>query len=99
MTEPKKTGDSLTRPLLKIAAGFLAVGLFLFFHVWLPVQAERSLLELTQVEQQLSRKKSELNELKSRYSVLTALPVLDQWAKTHGPWVTPNKNNVIPFEK
>ncbi len=87
-----------SRALFKIAAGFLAVGLFLFLHVWLPVQSERSLLELKQVEQQLSRKKSELNELNARFAALTALPVLDQWAKTHGPWVSPNANNVIPIE-
>jgi hypothetical protein len=85
-------------PVVKIAGGFLAVGLFLFLHVWIPVQAERSQLELKQLEAQLSRKKSELNELNARYAALTALPVLDQWAKTHGPWVTPNATNVIAIE-
>lgn len=86
-------------PLLKIAGGFLAAGLFLLLHVWLPVQAERSLIELRRTETQLSRKKSELNELNARYASLTALPVLDQWAKTHGPWVAPNATNVIPIEE
>ena len=97
MTEPKEK-DAATRTLLKISLGFLAAGLFLFMHVWLPVQSERSLLELKQAEQQLSRKKSELNELNARYATLTALPVLDQWAKTHGPWVSPNATNVLPIE-
>jgi hypothetical protein len=87
------------RLLYKIVGGFVAGGLFLFLHVWLPVQAERSLLEMKQVEAQLSRRKAELNELNARYAALTALPVLDQWAKTHGPWVTPNATNVIPIEK
>jgi hypothetical protein len=84
--------------ILKVAGGFLAAGLFLLLHVWLPVQAERGQLELRQVETQLSRKKSELNELNARYAAMTALPVLDQWAKTHGPWVAPNATNVIPIE-
>ena len=99
MTVAQKIEDVFSRPLVRIAAGFLAGGLFLFIHVWLPVQAERSLLELKQIEQQLSREKSELNELNARYAALTALPVLDQWAKTHGPWVSPNGNNVIAIEK
>lgn len=99
MSGSKKGSPAVQHPFLKIAGGFLAVGLFLFLHVWLPVQAERSLLALKQVEQQMSRKKSELNELNARYAALTSLPVLDQWAKSHGPWVSPNGNNVISFEK
>ena len=97
MTEGPRPG-SASRLILKVVAGFIGVGLFLFLHAWLPVQAERSLLELRQAEQQLSRKKAELNELNAHYAALTALPVLDQWAKTHGPWVLPNANNVIPIE-
>ena len=86
-------------PLLKIAGGFLAAGLFLLLHVWLPVQAERSQIELKRLETQLSRRKAELNELNARYASLTALPVLDEWAKSHGPWVAPNAANVIPIEE
>jgi len=97
MRPSRQKGES-SGALLKVVAGFLAVGLFLFLHVWLPVQSERSLIELKRVEQQLSRKKSELNELNARYAALTALPVLDQWAKSHGPWVSPNANNVIAIE-
>ena len=98
MTKNKAAGASAA-PLGKIVAGFLAAGLFLFLHVLLPVQAERSALELRQVQTQLSRKKSELNELNARYAALTALPVLDEWAKTHGPWVAPNATNVIAIEE
>ena len=97
----KKTGQSGAAPagpLIKTAIGFLAVGLFLFLRVWIPVQAERSELELKKLQLQVSRKKSELDELNERYAALTALPVLDQWAKTHGPWVSPNGENVIPIE-
>ena len=98
MTEGPREGGA-SRLMMKVAAGFIGVGLFLFLHAWLPVQAARSLLELRALEQQLSRKKAELNELNARYAQLTALPVLDQWAKTHGPWVSPNSNNVIAIEK
>ncbi len=90
--------ESKPLSLMKIAGGFLVVGLFLFLHVWIPVQAERSQIELKKLETQLSREKSVLDELNSRYVALTALPVLDQWAKTHGPWVTPNGENVIAIE-
>lgn len=91
-------GGAQTGPLAKAAAGFLVVGLFLFLHVWVPVQAERSHLELKKLEMQLSRQKSILDELDTRYANLTALPVLDQWAKSHGPWLTPNGENVIAIE-
>lgn len=94
----EKGKASKDRPLLRVAAGFLAGGLFLLLHVWLPVQEERSLLELKQVEGQLSRKKAELNELNERYAALTSLPALDNWAKSHGPWVSPNATNVIAIE-
>lgn len=87
-------GDSL----VKVAAGFLVGGLFLFLHVWIPVQAERSLIELRRVETELSRRKSELDDLDSRFAALTTLPALDQWAKEHGPWVAPNGENVIAIE-
>jgi hypothetical protein len=95
----KEKANAPTSPLLKVAAGFLAAGLFLFLHVLLPVQAERSALELKQTEALLSRKKAELNELKTKYASMTSLPVLDQWAKMHGPWVPPSATNVIPIEK
>ena len=98
MTKEKAKGSPAS-PLFKIAAGFLGGAVFLFLHVWLPVQAERTSLEFKQVQAQLFRKKSELNELNARYAALTALPVLDQWAKSHGPWVSPNATNVIPIEK
>ena len=98
MTEGLKPPRA-SRLIMKVVAGFLGAGLFLFLHAWLPVQAARSLIELRQVEQQLSRKKAELNELNARYAQLTALPVLDQWAKAHGPWVAPNANNVVAIEK
>lgn len=99
MRKGKATGAARALPLAKIAAIFLGCGLFLFLHVWLPVQAERSRFEQKQLEAQLSRKKSELNDLNERYAALTALPVLDQWAKKHGPWVAPNANNVIAIEE
>jgi hypothetical protein len=98
MIRRAQSGAASTGPLIKTAAGFLVVGLFLFLHVWIPVQAERSQLELKKLESQLFRAKSELDELDTRYAALTALPVLDQWAKTHGPWVTPNGSNVVAIQ-
>lgn len=74
---------------------FIGVGLLLFFHVWWPIQAERSALELKRVEMAIFQKKSELNVLNERYAVLAALPVLDQWAKKHGSWVPASAENVI----
>jgi len=99
MKQFSQKGEAHMGPVVKTAAGFLVVGFFLFLHVWVPVQAERSHIEFKKLETQLSRKKSELDELNSKYADMTALPVLDQWAKSHGPWVTPNGENVIAIEE
>ncbi|MBV9080220.1 MAG: hypothetical protein JO102_03770 [Elusimicrobia bacterium] len=82
----------------KVAVGFLAAGALLFLRVLLPVQAERGFLEQRKLQAEISRKRAELDELNARYAALTALPQLDQWAKTHGPWVAPTGANVVAIE-
>ena len=39
MRTASKKGET-SGVFLKVVAGFLAVGLFLFLHVWLPVQSD-----------------------------------------------------------
>jgi len=92
-------GRKKFEPLLKVTAGFGAAVLVLFTHVWLPIQAERSLVQLRRMESQVSLKKAELNELNDRYARLTSLTTLDQWAKKHGPWVPAQVHNVLTIEK
>lgn len=82
----------------RMAIGFGLVGGLLFVRVWWPIQAERSLVQLRKVEGVVFQKKSELNVLNDRYSALTSLTVLDQWAKRNGPWVPINSDNVIAIQ-
>lgn len=84
-------------PLARVAIAFGVVGGLLFFRVWWPIQAERSLLQLKKVEAGVFLKKSELNSLNERLGTLTSLTALDQWAKRNGPWVSPNAENVHPL--
>lgn len=86
------------KSLLTVGAAFLGVTLFMFMHVWLPTQAERSLIQLKRMQEDVFRQKSELTILKERYSEKTSLTVLDQWAKQHGPWVPAGAANVVTFE-
>jgi hypothetical protein len=85
--------------VLRIIGGFALVGLFLFFHVWWPIQAERNLKAVKRLETQVAQKKAELNQLNARYGALTALTVLDQWAKSHGPWRSPTPNDIITIQQ
>ncbi len=103
MSEPSHksalSGRASFIPLLKIMGGFAVVGSILFLHVWLPIQAERSLVALRRTETQLSQKKSEFNDLSERYASMTSLISLDKWAKKHGPWIPAQANNVLTIEK
>ncbi len=85
-------------PLRRVGTVFGIAGALLFMRVWWPIQAERNLQKLRKVETQIFQKKSELNILNERYSAMTSLTVLDQWAKKHGTWVPAGANNVIPIE-
>ena len=89
-----RQGAALTG-LFKLIGGVLLGAGFLFLHAWLPIQAERSRRALETVERDIFRKKAEIQNLNGRYVRLASLPVLDQWAKRHGPWVPPNADNVI----
>jgi hypothetical protein len=73
----------------------MGVGALLFFRVWWPIQAERSSLERNRMDAAVFQKKSELNMLNEKYAALTTLPLLDQWAKRHGPWVPATAENVL----
>lgn len=81
--------------LLKIAGGFLAGGALLFLHVWWPIQAERNLSRLRRMEADVFSRKAELNALHQKFSSMTSLAALDQWARAHGPWRTPNADDVV----
>ena len=96
--EKKRQREALT-PIFRVAAGFLMVGVILFFHVWWPIQAERSTVLLKHVETELSQKKADLHLLQERYASLTSLAALDQWAKKNGPWKSPSADDVIPFDE
>jgi hypothetical protein len=85
--------------LVKIAGSFLLIGVFLFFHVWWPIQAERSLKELRKAEAELAQEKAELNQLQSRYAALTSLATLDAWARQHGPWKAPTADDILTIER
>jgi len=84
--------------VLRYGAGLLILGFILFSFVWWPIQAERSLVVLKQWESKLSQKKAELDGLQTRYTQLTSLHLLDQWAAKHGPWRSPSANDVILIE-
>jgi len=77
---------------------FIASGLILFAFVWWPIQAERARVSLRQWEEKVAQKKTELNSLNMRYASLTALPVVDQWAKLHGLWRPPNTDDIITIQ-
>jgi hypothetical protein len=79
----------------RVFALFMGVGALLFFRVWWPIQAERSSLERNRMDAAVFQKKSELNMLNEKYAALTTLPLLDQWAKRHGPWVPATAENVL----
>ncbi len=74
---------------------FMGVGTLLFFRVWWPIQAERTSIERNRMDTAVFQKKSELNMLNEQYAALTTLPLLDQWAKRHGPWVPATAENVL----
>lgn len=96
MTFKKRHQDGFThRQILQFGLSFLLIGSVLFLFVWWPIQAERANRQLKTWESQLAQKKAELNQLKSRYAHLTALSELDQWASLHGPWRTPQANDVL----
>lgn len=84
---------------MKFCAVFLAVGSFLFFQVWWPIQAERYQSTLRRLRGEIAQKKSELNALNGRYNTLTSLTALDQWAKSHGPWRSPSPHDLITIPK
>lgn len=86
-------------PLMKITGIFIATLVILFIHVWIPIQAERSLVQLKKIDSQLSLKKAELNELNAEYARLTSLSSLDQWAKKNGPWIPVQAQNVLSIQK
>lgn len=73
----------------------LTVGAILLSFVWWPIQSECARRRLSDCEARLAQKKSELNYLKARYAQLTSLRELDQWASAHGPWRSPQANDVI----
>ena len=81
--------------ILKFGLLVLSVGMVLFLFVWWPIQAERASLRLSEWQAQLAQKKAELNALKARYEALTSLHQLDKWASAHGPWRTPQANDII----
>ena len=83
------------RQMTKITLLLFGVGLFLFWRVWCPVQAERASIKLKKIESEVAQKKSELNNLQAEYQQLTTLSVLDRWAKAHGPWKIPSENDVL----
>lgn len=78
--------------------GFSVFGVILFIFVWWPIQAERARKTLKEWEIKVSQKKAELNQLNEHYSDLVSLPSLDRWAKQHGPWKTPNPNDIITIQ-
>lgn len=94
MNENRRNGVS-GENLLRIAAGFFLAGLFLFFHVWWPIQSERNLKLLRKVEAEVAMKKAELNAINSRFETLTSLTALDHWAKKHGSWRPATANDII----
>ena len=94
MRRPQQEGRS-NSDIVRVGLGFLGVGLILFSFVWWPIQAERSRVLLSQWENKVSQKQSELDALKTRYASLTSLHVLDQWAAQNGPWRSPSANDVI----
>jgi hypothetical protein len=84
---------------MKVMGGFLLVVFILFVHVWIPIQSERNLAAMRRLEGQVSLKKAELNELNDQYAKMTSLTALDHWAKSHGPWVSAQVQNVLTIEK
>lgn len=85
--------------LLKIGGGFLTGGLLLFMHVWAPIQAERALTRLRKIEADVFSKKAELNALNQHFTSITSLAALDHWARGHGPWKTPNADDVVAIRR
>lgn len=83
--------------LARVAGILIAAGTGLFLYVWWPIQAQRYLVKIKHLETEISQKKSELNQLQSKYNALTSLSSLDQWAKDHGPWKTPQANDILSF--
>jgi len=81
--------------ILGVGGGFLGAGLYLLLHVWLPIQAERSLRELKMWQKQISQEKALFDQLNANFLKLTSLSYLDQWAKEHGPWKTPQKSDIV----
>jgi len=98
MSRRKDEGKSPAFWLLRLGGAILSGGALLFFYVWWPIQAERSLKELKVVESTLSDKKQELQDLSMRTTTLTSLSVLDAWAKKNGPWKTPGAADVVAIE-
>lgn len=81
--------------LFRLSLSVGVVGLFLFFHVWWPIQAERADVQLKFLTSNLAQKKADLRDLSDAYSRLVSLSHLDQWAKNNGPWHIPRHADVI----
>jgi hypothetical protein len=94
--EEKKKKRSSRR--FRWTVGFFMGALILFFQVWWPIQAERSLSQLKRIKSEISEKKSELNTLNAKYAALSSLIVVDEWAKTHGSWKSPRPEDVITLQ-
>lgn len=99
MSRDGTRGAASMAHVLRITGGFAVAGLFLFFHVWWPIQAERNLKAVKRLETQVAQKKAELNQLNARYASLTSLTVLDQWARSHGSWRSPTPNDIITIQQ
>lgn len=74
---------------------FVCSALIMFGIVWWPIQAERSRRLAQQWQEKISEEKTKLRQLQLTYQQLTSLPVLDQWAKRHGPWKSLSADDVI----
>ncbi|MCB4756015.1 MAG: hypothetical protein LHV69_03125 [Elusimicrobia bacterium] len=94
----KGSGRTALGGLLNWGGLIILAGAVLFFYVWWPIQAERARVRLNQLEEQLSQKKSELQEINQRLASLTSLSHLDAWARENGPWKVPGPGEVLSLE-
>lgn len=95
MKPRKKSQKRALGQLMSIVGLFLFIGIVLILHVWLPIQAQRALVQLKKQEKTISQKKNILERTNQEYLNLTSLIRLDLWARENGPWKVPNGQDVL----
>jgi hypothetical protein len=91
----RRSTETTSGQIFRLGAVVIGLGVILFFHVWWPIQVKRAENIYRDIQQNLSIQKSKLNNIKYKYSHMVALSSLDAWAKNNGPWITPQKTDVI----